>query len=292
MPPEPAPSTAGAAPLAGIDEALRRFLADRRDAFEAVDPDAAAPVEEIERLVLAGGKRLRPLCCYWGYRAGGGADDGSIVQAAAALELLHTMAIVHDDVMDESTLRRSVLSTHVRLARLAEDRGFPGEPRAAGIAGAVLVGDLAAVFADRLLLEAGFPPERLAAALRVYTQMREEMGAGQWLQLSGAGHDPARARMVAALRGGRYTVDGPLLVGAALADAPDAAVRGLREFGGPLGEAFQLRDDLEDRDGPPGFSPADVSALVDRARAALDPSVLGQEACSALAAMAESVRMP
>jgi hypothetical protein len=81
-------------------------------------------------------------------------------------------------------------------------------------------------------------------------------------------------------------------VGAALADASNAVVRKLREFGGPLGEAFQMRDDLEDADGPPGFSPADVGALVDRAVGALDPSVLGDAACSALAALAEAVRMP
>jgi geranylgeranyl diphosphate synthase, type I len=279
------------APLGRIEDVLHVFLSDRRAAFGELDPRAAGPVEEIERLVAAGGKRLRPLCCYWGYRAGGAPDDGRIVHAAAALELLHTMAIVHDDLMDEASERRGAASAHVALEGVARERGFPGDPAKAGAAGALLVGDLAAVFADRLLLEAGFPSERLAAALSIYHRMREEMGAGQWLALTGAGRDESTAARVAALKGGRYTVGGPILIGATLAGAPGSVLDVLAAFASPLGEAFQLKDDLDDDDAPPGLSAADVDARVDRAVSALDPSVLGSEGAAAFAVLAETVRM-
>jgi geranylgeranyl diphosphate synthase, type I len=287
----PVPPPDVGAPLGRIEDALRGFLSERRAAFAELDPRAAAPVEEIERLVAAGGKRLRPLCCYWGYRAGGAPDDERIVRAAAALELLHTMAIVHDDLMDEASERRAVASTHVALEALAREQGFAGEPAKAGAAGALLVGDLATVFADLLLLEAGFPTERLSAALKIYHQMREEMGAGQWLALAGAGRDASTAARVAALKGGRYTVGGPILIGATLAGAGGPVLDVLEAFASPLGEAFQLKDDLDDGDAPPGLSAADVESRVDRAVGALDPSLVGHEEAAALTALAETVRM-
>jgi geranylgeranyl diphosphate synthase, type I len=279
------------APLGRIEDVLRAFLSDRRAVFAEIDPRAAAPVEEIERLVGAGGKRLRPLCCYWGYRAGGAPDDDRIVRAASALELLHTMAIVHDDLMDEARERRGVASAHVAIEAVARERAFAGDPAKAGSAGALLVGDLAAVFADQLLLASGFPAERLVSALAVYHGTRQEMAAGQWLSMTGAGRDEATAAHVASLKGGRYTVVGPILMGATLAGAHDGVLGVLDAFAAPLGEAFQLRDDLEDGDAPAGLSAADVDARVDRAESALDPSVLGSEGAAALAILAETVRM-
>jgi geranylgeranyl diphosphate synthase type I len=228
----------------------------------ALDPDAAGPVEEISRLLEAGGKRLRPILCYWGYRAGGGADGPAIVRAASALELLHTMALVHDDLIDAAAERRGVETVHVRLARQTGSA-------ADGRAGALLVGDLAAVLADQLLLESGFPPEALQRALARYHRMRLAMAAGQWLEL--VAEPPVGDRSVlrrATLRGGAYTVEGPLAVGAALADAPPDVAEALAEFGEPLGQAFQLRDDLEDGE-IPETAPARVNALVDRSLGAI-----------------------
>src|SRR5206468_6126543 len=114
---------------------------------------------------------LRPLFCYWGYRAAG-ADDGSeIVTASSALELLHTFAIIHDDVMDRSSLRRGQPATHVAMA--SGDEHF-------GISAAVLAGDLALTLADEMLSSSGFSPERLLAAFRWYNRIRAEVVAGQY----------------------------------------------------------------------------------------------------------------
>lgn len=210
-----------------IDRRLETVLIDRGERL----PEAAPLVDEIRRTISSGGKRLRPSFCFWGFRAathGGGAE---VLDAAAALELLHTFAIVHDDIMDEAGDRRGVLS--VNAAR--------------GNNVALLVGDLALVLADDLFMHSGFSPEVISRGFACYSRMRQEVIAGQYLDLEAA-RDPeiteAQARHIAVLKSGRYSVEEPLAIGATLAGAGVAFLRQLALFGGPLGEAFQLRDDL------------------------------------------------
>jgi geranylgeranyl diphosphate synthase type I len=173
-----------------IDVALATFLDARRDRVERLDPGALMLVDEVRRLVDAGGKRIRPVFCYWGFRAAGGRDDENtgeaIVRAAAALELLHTMAIVHDDLIDGAKERRGVPSTAVWFSERVSELGAPGDPRAFGDSMAILTGDVSAVWADGLLLASGFPPAALVPALVVYHDMREQMAVGQSLDVGGA----------------------------------------------------------------------------------------------------------
>jgi geranylgeranyl diphosphate synthase, type I len=283
---------------ARVDSALMVFLDEQLVRVEQVDPRARPLAEEIGRLLEAGGKRLRPVFCYWGFRAAGGADHGApgepIVRAAAALELLHTMALVHDDLIDGAKERRGVPSTVPWFAERADRLGARRESQAFGRAMSVLVGDLAAVLADRLLLQSGFAPDALVRALAIYHPMREDTAIGQYLGLSGAEGStagPEAARRAAALRGGTYTVEGPLLIGAALAGGSPAVRDGLSRFGRPLGEAFQLRDDLQDGDADPGVSRDTVNQLVAEAKASLDPDVLAPEAFPVLRRLADRVAM-
>ena len=264
-----------------VDDVLHGFLRERREDMAAFDEGGAGAVDEIARLIDAGGKRLRPAMCYWGYRAGGGVDGEPIVRAAAALELLHTMALVHDDLIDAAAERRGVETSHVRLARAAGSA-------AGGRAGALLVGDLVAVLADQLFLESGFPSEVLMKALARYHRMRSAMAAGQWLELFGrVPADQAAVLSRATLRGGSYTVEGPLVIGATLAEAPIEIVVALERFGEPLGQAFQLRDDLGDGEAAAGITAADVDALVGRSLSALTP--LAPEPREALTVIARQV---
>jgi geranylgeranyl diphosphate synthase, type I len=275
-----------------VDAALDTFLSACRDETVADDPRATMPIDEVRRLVAAGGKRLRPAFCYWGFRAAGGPDGEPIVRASAALELLHTMALIHDDLMDDAAERRGVLASAHHLAAEAVRLGLGVEPTAFGRSAAILAGDLAAVLADRMLLGSGFASDRLAGALVHYHRMRMEMAEGQFLDVAGLAEDPVSARRAAVLKGGVYTVEGPLLIGAALAAAAEEAQRALARFGAPLGEAFQLRDDLHDREGAHGATPGEVNALVGRARAALDPGVLAPEGAAALDVLAQLLEMP
>ncbi|MDP9330084.1 MAG: polyprenyl synthetase family protein [Actinomycetota bacterium] len=274
-----------------FDEALRDFLGARHEEFEWSEPDATLLVDEMVRLLDAGGKRLRPAFCYWGYRAVGGEDDDHIVRAASALELLHTMAIVHDDLMDEAKERRGVESSRVHLAGEAGRRGLVGAPDLFGWSVAILVGDLSAVFADKLFLEAGFQPAATLRALERYHRMRIDMGVGQYLDIAGLAGEAGTARRAAALKGGAYTVEGPLMVGATLGGGSMHALAQLSRFGAPLGEAFQLRDDLEDGEGSHGATPATVNDLVDQAIASFEGTELAPDAVEALRTLARLVAM-
>jgi geranylgeranyl diphosphate synthase type I len=274
-----------------FDEALRDFLRARRHEIEWSEPQATLLIDEIGRLLQAGGKRLRPAFCYWGYRAGGGDDSDGIVRAAAALELLHTMALIHDDLMDEAKDRRGVEASSVSLAAEAGRRGLSATPERFGWSAAILVGDLAAVLADRMFLEAGFQPVATTRALERYHQMRTQMAVGQYLDVAGLAVDAADARRVATLKGGGYTVEGPLVIGGALAGASLRAQALLSRYGDPLGQAFQLRDDIEDGEGGSHATPAAVNGLVDQALAALDPSEFNVETIEALSGLAELIAM-
>ncbi|HZD79928.1 MAG TPA: polyprenyl synthetase family protein [Actinomycetota bacterium] len=278
-------------PRAIVEPVLEGFLVARMEEMAAIDRRAAALVGEILRLLAAGGKRIRPAFCYWGYRAGGGTEDATIAKAAAALELFHTFALIHDDLMDESDRRRGVPSVHVRLA---EDHPGPADrAERYGRSGAILIGDLAAVLADELLLASEVPADRLLAALRRYDQMRIEVAAGQFLDVAGVARDEPSALRVAALKTGAYTVEGPLHIGAILAGASLEAMAGLSAYARPLGEAFQLRDDVLDHGegSAPGATAATVDELLDRADAALDGPHLVPEAVAALRSLGGALRL-
>jgi geranylgeranyl diphosphate synthase type I len=227
-----------------VDERLRRLLTDERARWTALDADLGDPLRSLTELVLAGGKRLRPAFAHWGFvGAGGDADDPRSIDAGAAFELLHAFALFHDDVMDGSDTRRGRRATHLRFADRHEVGGWLGEPRRFGEGVAILVGDLAFAYADQLLI--GAPRE----ALEVWAELRLELNVGQFLDILGtatAERDPATARRIARYKSGKYTVERPLHVGALLA-APhrrDELLPALSAYGLPLGDAFQLRDDV------------------------------------------------
>jgi geranylgeranyl diphosphate synthase type I len=287
---EPRPTTASVASSAleevraVVDPALLRSLGDRRSELSAMDPAAARLVEELERLVRAGGKRIRPALCSWAFQAAGGTGWDPIVNAGVALELLHTSAIVHDDVMDQATRRRGVTTTHVRFAAEAPP---DTDPQAFGIAAAILVGDLALVLSEQALRTSGFGGEELALAMTRFDRMRAEMAAGQFLDVS---RSPDRER-VAALKSGSYTATGPVLIGAALAGAGVAVEGPLADYAVLVGRAFQLRDDLVDGDAPPEVV-REIGPLIDRAVAALEGAPLREGGARALRELAGLLRVP
>lgn len=230
-----------------VEEDLARFLRDERKEAEERAPGVGEVFDELERVIGAGGKRLRPVFCLLGHRAAGAEPGPEVVRAAASLELLHTFAIVHDDVMDGSRTRRGVPATWTHLAERHRAEGMRGKPEAFGVSGAILAGDLALILADGAFLGAGLPPASLLPALDRYNRMRVEVVAGQYLDVAAAHRGEAaepEARRIAGLKSGNYTVEGPLQIGAILAGAPPELLAALSAYGMPLGEAFQLRDDV------------------------------------------------
>ncbi|GAA4576545.1 polyprenyl synthetase family protein [Micromonospora coerulea] len=200
----------------------------------------------LHRFVLAGGKRLRPLFCYWGFRGFGGSDGPPIVVAAAALELFHAFALIHDDILDGSDRRRGQPTVHRHFADLHARSAWRGDPGAYGRNAALLCGDLCAAWSQEMFHGCGLGAEQLRRGYAVFALMRAEVIAGEYLDVVAAAGDGsvASALTVIRMKTARYTVTRPLQIGAALTGADRAAVDALAEFGDPLGDAFQLRDDL------------------------------------------------
>jgi geranylgeranyl diphosphate synthase type I len=238
----PPPSLAGIA--ARVDARLRALLDAEHARWTAFDPDLAAPLGEVGRLVLSGGKRLRPAFTYWGFvGAGGDPTDPAVTDAGGAFELMHAFALFHDDVMDDAASRRGAPTTHVVFADHHSAGGWSGEARRFGEGIAILVGDLAFVYADQML--AGAPP----AAWAIWNELRVELNIGQLLDiLGGVSNDRRRdkAERICRYKSGKYTIERPLHLGAALA-APERSAElqpQLSAYGLPLGDAFQMRDDV------------------------------------------------
>jgi geranylgeranyl diphosphate synthase type I len=228
---------------------LGGFLAEKTSEITAIDARLAEVVDEVRALVDAGGKRLRPAFVWWGHRATGAAADDAVLRPAAAVELLHTFALLHDDVMDRSTTRRGRPSAYAALAARHADDGRLGDGDWFGCSAAILAGDLTYVWADELFDGTDLAPDAVARARAVFTTLRSEVIAGQYLDLVLATDrtaDEERARQVAMLKSARYTVTRPLLLGAAL--APEAAgakvAAALTIYGDAVGLAFQMRDDI------------------------------------------------
>jgi geranylgeranyl diphosphate synthase type I len=244
----PSLSTVAPAVEARIDALLQAEAAR----WGLVDPALLPPLEALRRFVLDGGKRLRPAFCHWAFvGAGGEPADRAVVDAGAALELLHAFALLHDDVMDGSRLRRGRTTVHVDFAARHGAAGWRGEARRFGEGVAILVGDLAFVYADLLMV--GAPPPATA----VFNELRVELNIGQALDLIGtaeARRDQPMARRIARYKSGKYTVERPLHLGAALAGRLDDLAEPLSAYGLPLGEAFQMRDDILGTFGDPAVT--------------------------------------
>jgi geranylgeranyl diphosphate synthase, type I len=230
-----------------VDNALAGFLAGRRAALLEIDAALGDLSDAIDAFVLGGGKRLRPAFAYWGYRGAGGPDADPVVAAVAALELVQASALIHDDLMDRSDTRRGEPAVHRRFETQHTAATWRGGAAAFGDSAAILLGDLAMVWSDELLHTSGVCPTDLARARPVFDQMRTEVTVGQYLDvLTQVTGDTSveRAGKVARYKSAKYTVERPLLFGAALAGAPSALVEAYSGFGLPLGEAFQMRDDV------------------------------------------------
>lgn len=230
-----------------VEKALAAFLVQQRSLLAGIDPALDPVLDTIESFVLGGGKRLRPAFAYWGYRGAGGIDSDEVTAAVAALEFVQASALIHDDVMDASDTRRGEPAVHRRFERMHAEHGWEGAPAAFGAGAAILIGDLCLTWSDELLRSSGLDVAAQLRARPVFDLMRTEVIAGQYLDVHAqatADSSLQRASTVARYKSAKYTVERPLLIGAAIADASPDIRDAYSGYGLPLGEAFQLRDDI------------------------------------------------
>ncbi len=230
-----------------VEQRLTSMLAIESTRWRQIDPRLAEAVDQLALVAGGGGKRLRAAFCYWGWRGtvegeGPAVEEAKAIDAGAAFELLQAFALIHDDIMDDSDVRRNQPTIHVAQAQRLRVEGWHGEPRRFGEGVAILVGDLGHAYADRLV--GGVDP----AARHLWDELRIELNLGQYLDLRSAAAgqlDQDTARQVSMYKSALYTIVRPLQLGASLNGPLDEALLdGLDRYGRPLGRAFQLKDDL------------------------------------------------
>ncbi|WP_374456627.1 polyprenyl synthetase family protein [Nocardioides sp.] len=231
-----------------VQEVLDTFLDDRAAELAPLGPDATRLIAEA-RTAVRGGKRFRAAFCHWGYRAIQPRvdDTAALARACASLEMLHASALVHDDYMDASDTRRGRPATHRAFEAEHRSAGWRGDPAQYGAAAAILLGDLQLGWAGDMLRHSGFAHDEVAAGLRLFELCRNEVIAGQFLDVSVQARgraDVDTAMTVLRYKSAKYSIERPLHIGAGLAGATGPQLDQLTRFGLPLGEAFQLRDDL------------------------------------------------
>lgn len=222
-----------------LDKELKAYFAQKKAEAKAVNPQMAELVEAARDFVLRPGKRVRPALVYFGYKACGGRDDKAILYTSQAIELLHAFALVHDDVMDQSDLRRGKPTVHKIFAQKYKDEKL-------GEAMAILVGDALFAYANQIFSSSPFPDSTIRATRRFFDLVCVELCSGQYLDLVGEkqGFDFPQIEQMMEYKSGKYTIERPLHLGAALAGAPKAAFTAFSDYGIPLGKAFQIQDDI------------------------------------------------
>ena len=252
--------------LQQIQTQLDDFCHERRGEFETISPDLT-PMIDFAKSLMAGGKRFRAMFAYWAWMASLPTAEHqqneeerklsgeAIIAITTALEMFHAAALVHDDLLDQSDTRRGAPSVHKRFETWHREQNWAGSAERFGVAGSVLVGDLmlswsSEIFGQALLQS---PNDEITTACREeFSRMRVEVMAGQFLDVveeNAALSRPvseavARANRVMLYKTAKYSLEAPLLIGAAFAGASPALRRGFSSFGIPLGLAFQLRDDI------------------------------------------------
>lgn len=244
---------------------IEEFLAERTSILRSISPDLE-PLEAFSGRFLSGGKRFRALFCYWGWEAVGGRgfdpfessaerDRFPVISAASALEVFHAAALVHDDIIDNSDTRRGAPAAHRLFGSLHAESGWAGSGEEFGRASAILLGDLLLGWSDELLDDglATLADRQAARVARAeFNRMRTEVTAGQYLDIleerawltQPDSEQRMRAERVIVFKSAKYSIEAPLVIGGAIAGATSAQLTALREFGLPLGIAYQLRDDI------------------------------------------------
>jgi geranylgeranyl diphosphate synthase, type I len=278
----PAPSTPThlALPRDLVERRLGGFFEAELTDWSSVSPLLVDPIKMLRDVTMLGGKRLRPALCYWAFiGAGGEPEDPRIMDAAAGLELFHVGTLIHDDIIDAAAARRGQAPTHLEFAHRHRANLWRGDANEFGQSVAIVLGDLAFFSATKLL-------ESLPVGARqMFHQMASDVGKGQYLELVSTARrvmDPGISRLIARYKAAKHSIEAPLHIGAALAGRLDLAAA-LSRYALPIGEAFQLTDDLLGVFGDPSVTRKPVGDDLRQGKPTLLLALLSQRAGGATA---------
>lgn len=235
-----------------IDKFLETYLNEKLIALKALDPLGEETGELLKEFSLNGGKRFRAAFTYYGYRAAGEGDEENILYASAAMELLHSFFLIHDDIIDKSDLRRGSPSIHVRYKQIYENKGFLSNLEDSGkthltSSMAIINGDACSALAYEALIDSGFQAEKIVQVLKVMHEIVKFTAIGELLDIIATIRRDATEEEVLKmhyLKTARYTIEGPLHAGAILHGTTPSTLALLSKYAIPVGIAFQIHDDI------------------------------------------------
>lgn len=197
--------------------------------------------------VLAGGKRLRAAFMYYGYIGAGGKDEQTILTTSMSIELVHAFLLVHDDIIDKDDTRHGIATVHQHYADIGKSLFSGKDNEHFGKSIAIIVGDILGAFGNDIIFSSAFPLEQKFRALSKLQEIVSFTAIGQvkdvYIEYMGKASE---AEILSMYRDktAKYTVEGPLYLGALLAGASQELLDGFSAYAIPLGIAFQIQDDI------------------------------------------------
>lgn len=228
-----------------VDATLASFFTSSVAQAQSISPSYGRLWEAMERLVMAGGKRLRPHMTLLAYEAFGGKDVDAMVPVATAHELLHAALLIHDDIIDRDDIRYGIKNINGQYKALYAQQPEPHRTHYAYSA-ALLGGDLLLSGAYSLINQSAVTNNDKHYATALLSESLFAVAGGELLDTEAAllPFDQTDATLIATHKTASYSFVKPLVTGATLAGASNQAQQQLRDLGLALGIAFQFTDDI------------------------------------------------
>ncbi|MCX5726494.1 MAG: polyprenyl synthetase family protein [Candidatus Saganbacteria bacterium] len=202
----------------------------------------------IKEFIMRGGKRIRPFLMYSGYKCVGGKDDEKILNTSLCLELLQSFLLIHDDIVDKSDVRRGGPTVHKMIEKKYTNKLSPKEAKELGDFFAIYVGTHCFIDSYKILADAKFPDRNIKMAISGLCDVLRNALYGQVMDvLTGAKVfrvTEKEVNIIQELKTGKYTIEAPLHLGAILGNGSKRDLDTLGRYAKPLGQAFQIKDDI------------------------------------------------
>lgn len=220
-----------------------RVIAENRK----IDENIADAISYARKITMSGGKRARAAFMYFGYIAAGGKEKEKIIKASVSIELIHSFLLMHDDIIDRDSLRHGIKTTHIYYGEIAKKYFKHKDADHFGNSMAIIVGDMMYAFGNQVLFESGFEPALIVNALHRLQGVvsRTVVGESQDILIENKGEATEQEILqMYENKTARYTIEGPLHLGAILARADEKMMQSLSDYSIPAGIAFQIQDDI------------------------------------------------
>lgn len=230
-----------------IDKEIEAFFDRVIRETSKKDPFVTDNLRYAKKMAMAGGKRIRPALMYWGYIGSGGEEKEKIIKASVAIELIHLFLLIHDDIIDRDSKRHNIDTMHSHYRGVGK-RIFPrADFEHFGNSIAIISGDMIGALGNQILFSSDFEPELIMKALSHLQSVVSMTVIGQakdiYMEYKGKS-SPEEVLQMYEYKTARYTIEGPLQLGAILGGADRKTIEDMSVFSRPMGVAFQIQDDI------------------------------------------------